>query len=524
MTELMKRAPRGVASIDTAPRARPAVVHETFAAQAARTPDAVAVELGAERVTYAALDARANRLARRLRRLGVEPDERVAVALERSVEMVVAVLAVLKAGGCYVAVDPAYPPQRIAHMLDDSRAAVLIATASVAARLPAGAAAVLAVDADADLVAQEPPTAPRVAVDPECLAYVLYTSGSTGKPKGAALPHRALLNLLNWQVGRWEDAGAARTLQFASLSFDVSFVELFATWSAGGTLVLVDDDTRRDAQALLAYLRDERIERLFLPFAALQNLAEVASRTDARLPSLREVNTAGEALIATPQLRAFFRANPAARLENHYGPSETHVVSAHALEADPGAWPQLPPIGAPVDGAALYVLDEWLAPVPAGEPGDLYAAGACLARGYLGRPALTAERFIASPLGPAGARLYRTGDRARWTPAGELEYLGRTDFQVKVRGHRVELGEVEAAVASHPAVHQAAVTAPGEGPARKLVAYVVALPGRTAAPAELRAHVAARLPEYMVPAAWVALDALPLTPSGKVDRRALPEK
>ncbi|HYW08528.1 MAG TPA: amino acid adenylation domain-containing protein [Longimicrobium sp.] len=499
------------------------VVHEMFATAAARTPAAVAVEFGGERVTYAELDARANRLARRLRRLGVGPDERVALALERSVGMTVAVLAVLKAGGCYVPADPAYPAERIAHMLGDSRAAVLVTTSALAARLPTGASAVLAVDADADLIAREDPASPDARVDAENLAYVLYTSGSTGLPKGAALPHRALANLLHWQLRRWGSGAPARTLQFSSLSFDVSFQEIFSTWCAGGTLVLVDDDTRRDAEALLAYLDDARVERCFLPFAALQNLAEVGARTGAALPELREVITAGEALRSTPQLRDFFRMNPRARLENQYGPSETHVVSAHLLAADPGAWPPLPPIGAPIEGAALHLLDERGAAVPPDGEGEVYVAGAALARGYLARPALTAERFIPSPFGPAGARLYRTGDRARWTADSELEYLGRTDAQVKVRGYRVELGEVEASVQSHPAVHQAAVAAHGDGASKRLVAYVVALPGRTAEAASLRAHVAARLPEHMVPAAWVPLEVLPLTPSGKVDRRALRE-
>ncbi|HEU0054467.1 MAG TPA: amino acid adenylation domain-containing protein, partial [Longimicrobium sp.] len=415
MTELLQRSPAAAwvpAADVVASRARAEVVTDLFAASAARSPDAVAVEFDGARLTYAELDARANRLARCLRRLGVGTDARVAVALERSMEMPVAVLAVLKAGGCYVAVDPAYPPERVAYMLADSRAAVLVTSAALAARLPAAGAAVLALDADADVIAREPSTALRGGAEAESLAYVLYTSGSTGKPKGAALPHRALVNLLRWQLARWGDGAAARTLQFASLSFDVSFQELFATWAAGGTLVLVDDDTRRDAEALLAYLRGERIERVFLPFAALQNLAEVAARTDARLPALREVITAGEALLATPQLRALFAANPRARLENQYGPSETHVVSAHALAADAGDWPQRPPIGAPVEGAPLHVLDDTHAPVAPGEAGELYASGAALARGYLARPALTAERFLPSPFGPAGARLYRTGDRA----------------------------------------------------------------------------------------------------------------
>jgi amino acid adenylation domain-containing protein len=499
------------------------VVHHLVSHQAARTPDAVAVEFGGGRLTYAELEARANGLANRLVRLGVGPDVRVAVAMERSVEMGVAVLAVLKAGGCYVAVDPRYPAERVAYMLADSGAAMVLTTSAVAGRLPSTDAAVVSVDADTESIDRESAEPPAVAIEGENLLYVLYTSGSTGRPKGAALPHRALANLLRWQVRRWGDGAAARTLQFASLSFDVSFQEIFATWAAGGTLVLVSDDTRRDGEALMAYLREHRIERLFLPFAALQNLAESAEAADARLPHLREVVTAGEALRSTPQLRAFFRANPACRLENQYGPSETHVVSAHAVGGVPDGWPALPPIGAPVSNTRMYVLDGQMQPAPIGVPGELYVAGTNLARGYLGRPALTAERFVPDPFRAGGGRLYRTGDRARWRADGALEYVGRTDFQVKVRGFRVEPGEVEAALSEHPAVVQAAVVAHGDGSARRLAAYVVPAAGASPSVPELRAHVAARLPEHMVPGAWRVMDALPLTPSGKVDRRSLPE-
>ncbi|HET7232357.1 MAG TPA: amino acid adenylation domain-containing protein [Longimicrobium sp.] len=496
-----------------------ALVHELVARQAANTPGAVAVEHAGDALTYAELEARANRLAHRLVRLGVVPDTRVAVAMERSVEMVVAVLAVLKAGGCYVAVDPGYPADRIAYMLADSRASVVLTTSAVADRLPSTGAVIVRVDVED--VASESSAPPTVDLHPENLLYVLYTSGSTGRPKGAALPHRALANVIRWQLERCGDDAAARTLQFASLSFDVSFQEIFSTWAGGGTLVLIDDETRRDADALLAYLRAERIERLFIPFAGLQGLAEIAEGGDAHLPHLREVITAGEALRATPQLRALFRANPQTTLDNHYGPSETHVISAHLVAGDPVAWPALPPIGAPVANTRLYVLDGEMQPAPLGVPGELYAAGIHLARGYLARPALTAERFVPNPFGPAGSRLYRTGDRVKRTDA--LEYVGRTDFQVKIRGFRVEPGEVEAVLAGHPAVSQAAVTARGEGAARRLAAYVVPTADASPTIAELRAHVAARLPEHMVPRAWRVMDALPLTPSGKVDRRALPE-
>ncbi|HWK90187.1 MAG TPA: amino acid adenylation domain-containing protein, partial [Longimicrobium sp.] len=499
-------------------------VHDLFAAQAARTPDAAAVEHAGERLTYAQVDARSNRIARRLAALGAGADSRVAVCLERSLEMPAAVLAVLRAGGAYVAVDPAYPAERIAYMLADSRASVLLTTSTVAARLPATDTPVLRLDADAEAIARESDRPLPATAGADALAYVLYTSGSTGRPKGAALPHRALANLLRWQLARWGGSAAARTLQFASLSFDVSFQEIFGAWAAGGTLVMIGDEERRDAERLLAHLRDHRVERLFLPFAALQNLAEVAEGADAWLPELRQVITAGEQLRATPQLRAFFAANPHCLLENQYGPSETHVVSAHALGRDADAWDALPPIGRPIDNVRLYVLDPRLQPCPVGVPGELYAGGEALARGYLDRPGLTAEKFVPDPFASApGARLYRTGDRARWRTDGELEYVGRTDFQVKVRGFRVEPGEVEAALGAHPAVREAAVAVRGEGADRRLVAYVV--PGGSArtGTAELRAHLAERLPEYMVPSAWVTLEAMPLTPSGKVDRRALPE-
>ena len=545
-------------------------VHAMVSAQAARTPDAAAVEWRGERVTYAELEARANRLAHRLVRMGVEPDARVAVSMERSIDLVVSVLAVLKAGGCYVPVDPSYPADRVAYMLEDSGARVVLTTTASAARLPAARAALLRVDAERAALAAEPAQAPRVEVDPENLLYVIYTSGSTGRPKGAALPHRALWTLLRWQIARWGAAAAARTLQFASLSFDASFHEIFTAWATGGTLVLVDDDTRRDGEALIGYLREHGVERLFIPFAGLQNLAEAAETGDrtagdrtagdrgqgtgdgqqgsARLPHLRGVITAGEALRSTPQLRAFFRANPGCVLENHYGPSETHVVSVHAVEGEPDAWPALPPIGAPVDGTRLYVLDRHMAPVAPGIPGELYIGGAVLGRGYLGRPAITAERFVPDPLSTVpGARLYRTGDRVRWKEtasagvrecgsaldsarvqrlhagAAVLEYIGRTDFQVKVRGFRVEPGEIEAALTEHPSVVQAAVVARDEGAAKRLAAYVVPAAGAEVSVPALRAHLAGRLPEYMVPAAWRVMEALPLTPSGKVDRRSLPE-
>ncbi|MDB4951689.1 MAG: Malonyl CoA-acyl carrier protein transacylase [Gemmatimonadetes bacterium] len=496
-------------------------VPELFAAQAARTPDAPALRFGAEALTYAELDARASRLARHLRGLGVGPEQRVGICLPRGIDMAVAVLAVLKAGGCYVAMDPAYPADRLAYMLDDSRAAVLLTHAPVAARLPAHAAAVVALDVERDAIASESAEAFDPGLLPDNPAYVLYTSGSTGRPKGVVLAHRVLANLLRWQMDRWAGQAPAVTLQFASLSFDVSFQELFSTWATGGTLVLVDEDTRRDGHALLDYVRTEGVERLFLPFAALEALAEVADGRDLRGMPLREVVTAGEQLQSSPPLRRLVAAT-GCTLDNQYGPSEAHVVSAYRMPESVDGWDLLPPIGRPIANTRLYVLDRWMRPAPVGIPGELYIGGVCLARGYHGRPGLTAEKFVPSPFTP-GERLYRTGDRARWRMDGQLQFQGRIDFQVKVRGFRIELGEIEATLRQHPAVADAVAVVREDRPGdRRVVAYVVPRDGAAPSAEALRAHALLSLPEYMAPAAFVPLPALPLTPNGKVDRRALP--
>ncbi|HEX7242294.1 MAG TPA: amino acid adenylation domain-containing protein, partial [Longimicrobiaceae bacterium] len=498
-------------------------VHRLFEARVRRSPGAVALACGGERLTYAELDARANRLARHLARRGVGPDVRVGLCLERSAELMVAVLGVLKAGGAYVPLDPAYPAERLALMVEDARAAVVLTTARLAASLPPGAAEVVLLDADRERIAGESAEAPDVEVDPDNLAYVIYTSGSTGRPKGVAMPHGPLANLLAWQAG--QDGGAAppATLQFASISFDVSFHEAFSCWAAGGRLVVAPEEARRDPAELLDLLEREGVERLFLPCVALQHLAEEGVERAAAPSRLREVRTAGEQLRVTPAIRAWLGAL-GAPLHNDYGPSETHVVTSHALGGDPETWPVLPSIGGPIANTSCLVLDGGLRPVPVGVPGELYLAGECLARGYLDRPGPTAERFLPSPhsLRP-GARAYRSGDRVRWRADGTLEFLGRADQQVKVRGYRVEPGEVEAVLEGCPGVREAVVVARGEGAARRLVAYVVPAEGARVAAEELRARARAALPEYMVPGAVVVLDALPLTPSGKTDRRALPD-
>ncbi|MEW5925848.1 MAG: amino acid adenylation domain-containing protein [Gemmatimonadota bacterium] len=530
-----------------------------FEAQAARTPAAEALVFGRERLTYAELDRRAAALAARLRALGVGTDARVGLCLERSPEMIVGVLGILKAGAAYVPIDPAYPEDRVAYMLEDAGISVLLTQERLVARLPATGAGVVMLDGgDVPSAAIQPPYPPGPpppasggkgenddgagavlpslacgggaggggpAVSPESLAYVIYTSGSTGRPKGVAMQQRPLLNLLAWQRRDWRAPGPAVTLQFATISFDASFHEMFSCWAEGGTLVVAPEEARRDPAAVLELLEREGVERLFLPFVALQHLAEEALERGAFPRRLREVQTAGEQLRVTDAIRAWL-GGLGIPLHNHYGPSETHVATRLTLDGDPAGWPLLPSIGGPVANTCCYVLDAELRPAPVGVPGELYLAGDCVARGYLGRPCLTAERFLPDAYGRGpGARMYRSGDRARWTAAGELEFLGRVDQQVKVRGFRIEPGEVEAALEAHPAVREAVVVArDGGAGGRRLVGYVVAEEGAgPPAAAELRAWVAARLPEYMVPAAFVALDALPLTPSGKTDRRALPE-
>ncbi|XXF74928.1 amino acid adenylation domain-containing protein [Myxococcaceae bacterium GXIMD 01537] len=484
---------------------------ELFARQVQKTPDAVAIEHRGEARTYRQLDTEAEALADRLAALGVGPGVRVAICLDRSIAAQLAILATLKAGGAYVPLDPAYPAERLRYMLENAQARVLLTETKYGDLIPSqGAERILLDDAGAASA-----KAPRRQVEPHHLAYVLYTSGSTGKPKGVAMPHRALVNLIEWQT---EQSRAARTLQFAPLSFDVSFQETFSTWCSGGTLVLIDEGTRRDPDALAEFLDAARIERLFLPAVALHHLAQAALRTTSLLPSLVEVITAGDQLRITEPIRRWFRTGKK-RLHNHYGPTESHVVTAHELVGDPESWPGLPSIGRPIANAAVHLLDANQRPVPIGVPGELYLSGACLADGYLSRPELTAERFVELGFSPP-VRAYRTGDLGRLSPDGTIEFLGRADDQVKIRGFRVEPGEIERALCAHPDIRDAAVIVDGDSTREKrLIAYVVP---ETARIEELPAFLSADLPEYMVPALFVPLPELPRTPSGKVDRRSLP--
>ncbi|HEU4558943.1 MAG TPA: non-ribosomal peptide synthase/polyketide synthase, partial [Longimicrobium sp.] len=497
--------------------------HHRFEAQAAHTPDAVAVVHEGWWLSYGELNARANQLAHHLRGAGVGPDARVGICAERGVEMLVGVLAILKAGGAYVPLDPAYPAERLGYMLRDSAPAALLTHGAPGELFAGSGVPVLELRADAAAWARQPRTNPVVAgLTPEHLCYVIYTSGSTGRPKGVAMPHRPLVNLVAWQEPEGAPSPPAVTLQFTSLSFDVSFQEIFCALGTGGRVVVVTEEVRHDPAVLLELMERARVERLSLPYVALQHVAEHAVARGSAPASLREVQTAGEQLRITEPIRRWFGAL-GVPLHNHYGPSETHVVTSFTLREPPRAWPLLPSIGGPIANTRLYVLDRHLCPTPTGVPGELYLGGEGVARGYLGRPALTAERFVPDAFSAdPGARLYRTGDRMRWTADGVLEFLGRADHQVKIRGFRVEPGEVEAALRHHPGVAECVVVVREDAPGdRRLVAYVVGGVGGVET-AELRDALRGRLPGYMVPSAVVALEALPLTPSGKVDRRALP--
>ena len=425
-----------------------------FAEQVAQRAERIAVRDGKHELTYRDLDEQSNCLAHWLRARGIANDEVVAICQTRSWRMVTSVLAVLKAAGAYLPLDANYPVKRLEFMLVDSPASVLLPDAPSAELLMRFSGERLLVDEQWNSVASQPAQEIELEDVDDRLAYVIYTSGSTGTPKGVAMGRRALANLIGWQKRELQADVGTRTLQYTPLSFDVHFQELFGTWCTGGTLVSIADEVRLDPLRLMEFIEEEHIERLFLPFVALANLAEVAV-THGRWPrSLREVVTAGEQLKITAPIARLFSELSGCALHNHYGPSETHVVTAHRLTGDPHGWPALPPIGRPIAGATVVLWDESRTPVAEGEAGELYVSGVPLARGYLHRPELTDERFVVHE----GNRYYRTGDLAERMSDGTLKFLGRVDGQVKLRGYRIELGEIEAALGSLPDVQAAAAT------------------------------------------------------------------
>jgi amino acid adenylation domain-containing protein len=502
-----------------APPAWPGFIHELVAAQAERTPGAAAVVFQGETLTYAALEAGANRLAHHLRRLGVGPETRVGVCAERSPELVVALLGTMRSGGAYVPLDPSYPSERLSYMLRDAGVQVLLTQERLLERLPRMEADLVCLDRDRERIAAESADPPSAPSDPDGLAYVIYTSGSTGAPKGVQVSHRGLAHSTAARFARYPEP-VRGFLLLSSVSFDSSVAGIFWTLCSGGSLHLPPNDAWHDPVRLVEIAARGRVSHVLCVPSLYAALLDEAERRPGWDPAVAIV--AGE---ECPRglVERHFGLLPGTALYNEYGPTEGTVwCTVHACRADDAS--RLVPIGRPVPGTRVYVLDAAGGPAPAGVVGEVHVGGGGVARGYLGRPELTAEKFVPDPFSPQpGARLYRTGDRARWRPDGELEFLGRFDAQVKVRGFRIEPGEIEAALRGHPAVREAAVLAREDAPGqRRLVAYGVVEEGAEVRVPELRTYLAARLPEHMVPAAFVVMETLPLTPNGKVDRRALP--
>jgi len=485
-------------------------------------------------LTYAELDAQSNQFARYLIAREVGPESIVAIMLERSQDMIIAILGTLKAGAAYLPMDLSQPATRLRFMLSDSQAKLLVSNDDTLAKIFKDdlVKALPVIDLSSPLTSNEigQQSAAQItdhdrcaALDGNDLAYVIYTSGSTGLPKGVGFLQKSLTNLILWQHAAHPELPQI-VLQYSSIGFDVSAQEILATLTRGAQLVLIDEVTRKDSLSILGYMGQNDIELLHVPYVVLNNLAlSNSQRTLSAWP--RVLITAGEQLQITPEIRRIYQQQAGYALHNHYGPTETHVVSRYVLSDEPEHWEEFPPIGKPIWNTQLLILDSLLTPVPEGLVGELYIAGDCLARGYINRPGLTAERFLANPFGLHGTRMYRSGDFVRRRLDGQIEYIGRSDDQVKIRGYRIEVGEVEAALLKYvPAIQQAAVLVRSLNGEKRLVAYTVMahdqeLPNSIA----LRNLLETYLPDYLVPSYFVRVETLPLTANGKLDRRALPD-
>jgi amino acid adenylation domain-containing protein len=503
-------------------------VHQMFEAQVERTPEAVALELGDERMSYRELNRRANQLAHSLRAMGIGLEDRVGICVERSFEMVIALLGVLKAGAVHTPLDPAYPKERLAYMLEDVNVRAVLTQKRLDSLLPPRQVPTIYLDADREQLAQQSPENPINRTSLDNLAYVIFTSGSTGRPKGVAMTHRPMANLFTWQAPHFQANAGVRTVQFTSFSFDVSFQEILSTLCTDGVLVLMPESLRRDFGGMIRFMAEKKIQRLYLPFTALHHLSEAGHALNVYPAHLQDIVSTGEQMHLTqPVVRFLSRLNGCV-LHNQYGPTETHFATAYPLRGDANQWPTLPSIGRPISNTRIYIMDDHLQPVPIGVPGEVYIGGVMVAQGYLNHPEMTHGKFIPDPFNPElfpgekEARIYKTGDLARFHADGNMEYLGRIDHQVKLRGFRIELGEIEAVLIQHPSVRDAVVALREDTPGdKRLVAYIVPPDGHQPSVRDLRAYLKEKLPEYMVPAALVTMEALPLTPNGKVDRRAL---
>ncbi len=496
-------------------------IHELFEEQVARRPDAVAVAFEDRQLTYSDLNGRANQLAHYLRSLGVKPNTLVGICVERSLEMVVGLLGILKAGGAYVPLDPDYPQERLAYMLEDTGAPVLLTQVHLEDKLPKHQAQVVCLDSEWASVATQPTANPEIAAQPDNLAYVIYTSGSTGRPKGAMNVHHAVVNRLLWMQEEYRLDQSDRVLQKTPLSFDVSVWEFFWPLLQGAQLVIARPEGHKDPAYLMHVIQKSGITTLhFVPSMLQVFLSSLSEFSDHHI---HRVFCGGEALPYKVQ-EQFFEMLPHAELHNLYGPTEAAVDVTYWPCRSQGFAGKVP-IGRPIANTRIYILDPFMQPVPIGVTGELYIGGLQVGRGYWNRPSLTAERFVPDPFGEPGSRMYRTGDLGCYLPDGDIEFLGRIDHQVKIRGFRIELGEVESTLLGCEGVREAVVVAREDTPGdKRLVAYVVAKEqaGQELDIEVLRSWLKAKLPEYMMPSAFVRLEALPLSPNGKLDRKALP--
>jgi amino acid adenylation domain-containing protein len=494
-------------------------LHELFEQQAERTPDSVAVIFEDRQLSYRELNQRANQAAHYLRGMGVECETRVALLMERSLEMLVGLLAIQKAGAAYVPLDPAYPHERLTFMLEDAQVEVLLTQKQLSHHLPATVARVIALDADWDLISAESIENPASGAGPENLAYVIYTSGSTGRPKGAMLPHRGIVNCIWGMQGIYKLTEHDRTLFKTPLSFDASVWELFWPLMVGASVVIARPGGHRDTAYLLQTIIEHAVTTVYFVPSLLTVFLDEKMLAEAAC--VRYVICGGESLAIETVERFYSRLN--AELHHSYGPTETSIASTE-WTCERASQRQSIPIGRPLANTQIYLLDRNMQLLPVGTPGEMYIGGDGLARGYLNRPELSAERFVPNPFSTeAGARLYRTGDLTRYLPDGTIEFLGRLDHQVKVRGLRIELGEIEAVLGAHPAIKEAVVMAREDRRGdKRLVAYGRAESSELPTHSEMVNYLREKLPDYMIPAIFVWLEAWPLMTNGKVDRKRLP--
>jgi amino acid adenylation domain-containing protein/non-ribosomal peptide synthase protein (TIGR01720 family) len=490
-------------------------IHQLFEQQVEKTPDAVAVVFEEQQLTYRQLNERSNQLAHYLHSLGVRPEILVGICLERSIEMLVGLLGILKAGAAYVPLDPNYPPERLAYMLEDSAVSVLLTKEPLLESLPQQQVQVVCLDTHWQVIEQHIRNNPKTGVTSDNLAYVIYTSGSTGQPKGVLVTHVGLLNLVFWHQRTFDITSSDQTTQLAGIGFDATVWELWPYLSIGATIHLVKSETLLQPLTLRDWLVSEKITICFVPTPLLTNLLSLEWP---RETALRMVLTGGDKLHQFPSASLPFS------VINNYGPTENTVVATSGLIVPQQESHLLPSIGRPIANTSIYILDSHLQPLPIGVPGELHIGGKSLARGYFNRPELTQEKFIPHPFSDEpSARLYKTGDLARYLGDGKIEFLGRIDNQVKIRGFRIELGEIESVLNTHPQVQQTVVIATEDKPGNKRLVAYLATDSESLTSSELRGLLKERLPEYMVPSAFVLLDTLPLTPNGKIDRKALPK-